>query len=140
MIKPQQRFTLVLRAADIAVFSNIITEIIALSLESFILGYADMEESTDDKWYYADLKERVFGDEGEVNITSFQTYEEYRMFARDPMGAFYGYSEQISQLFEEIVEDNREQIELLYESVNIREVDVVLGKGIITLCIKGTST
>lgn len=139
MINPQQRFILVLRAPDIGVFTSVITDTIALSLESFILGYADMEESKDDKWYYADLKDKVFGDEGEVIITSFQTYEEYRMFARDPAGAFRSYSEQIAQLFEEIVEDNREQIELLYESVNIREVDVVLGNGIITLCIKGTS-
>lgn len=138
--KPVQFHTLVLRVPRLSTYSCVITNCVRDALEEYLLSYSEPENTTDDRWYYSNLKELLYSDEGEVNISAFETWEEYRVFLRDPIGAFHTYYELIGQLFEEIVEDNQDRIEILYDAVNIQAVDVVLDRSIITLCIRGTST
>jgi hypothetical protein len=131
--------SLVLQAPEVGTYSNIVTRALAVALEKFLLDFADPEEATDDSWYYDPLKEILYDSDGETNIGAFLTWEETRGFIQDPIGQFNNYYEATAQLFELIIELNKENINLLYESVNSREVDVIIYGNVIVLHIRGTS-
>lgn len=137
--KPTNRYFLKLHAPDLQVFSSVVTGAISVALELFVLDFAELAQARDDRWYYSTLKEMLYNDEGDVKAGTFLTVEEYREFQRDPVGKWTTYYDMVGQLFEEIVELNHMDLNLLYESVNVKEVDVSICRDTILLHIRGTS-
>lgn len=137
--KEVRGFFLVLAAPDIGTYSNIVTNAVREALERYLLDFAEPEEAQDDTWYYQALKDALFDLEGDVKTGAFLTWEEERMFIKDHVGQFNGYYQATAEVFENIIELNKESIQTLYEAVNIQEVDVIIYSDTIVLQLRGTS-
>lgn len=132
------RSTLILQAPDLSGYSNVVVNSVQFALESFLLDYAVTEESCNDVWYYSHLKEQLFDDDGYPNLNAFLFESEGREFQRDPQTRFKIYFDTVAAMFEEVVALNAAEIELLYDTINIRELNVNIHTNFIVVSIKGT--
>lgn len=128
---------LILEAEDLHTFDNIVTSVVRDALIEYLLNYAEPEEASDDRWWYRELKETLYTDDGEVNEANFCSEMGARAFIQDPYGGYNGYYNAVGKLFELIIYNNRGSIQTLYESYNIKALDAIIYRNTIVLDIRG---
>lgn len=137
-VKPVQNFSVIFNTEDYSQHSAILKLTLRETLRGFFLAYADPDEIYDDEWYFHILKEVIYNSDGTVNPFNFTTRQEEQQFRQDPVGRFWLYVDWMRELFEETIEENKDAIELMYDSINIRDLHVRMCKGAIILTVRGT--
>lgn len=121
----------------LANYSDLIKNTFVSSLESFILGYADPDEATDDAWYYTTLRDQLYMLEQDPLKGDSLARMEYDRYQQDPELAMTLLCETLGFLFEEAVLLNREAIDALYAGYVIKGVTVSISPSFIVLIIRG---
>lgn len=109
-----------LKAPGAGALSDLCKQVIEKSLQDFFLAYSYTTEIVDDRWYYSNLRETIYDEEGETVTAWFNCQQELWNFYRDPSEFLNNTSVCIAEMLESVIELNEEEIEELY---NMRVFD-----------------
>lgn len=130
--------TLVLRSEGIGSCSNIVVKAIQSSLDIFLTDFINTDEGLDDRWYHNALLELLYDPDGDVETGNFLNEEEARSFSKDPIGHRLDYHHSVRKRFEDLIVDNRPDIDATYLLLNITSVLSKVNKDNIVVIIGGT--
>lgn len=127
----------VLLAPDVGWLSHPLKVVLENALNSFFLGYSLPDEVYDDKWYYTEIREIFFNEEGLPNTELCDTEQEYWNYCRDPSVGLREVSLRVSSVLESIIELNDRPINDLYDRrVFTYPFNVLFYKNAITLIFR----